>query len=139
MNTLKLSLRMKLSDFIDTEYESQIETKLQYISENVQPILLYLWYDPEEHDITSKMKSFTKRWTGNASYKTVIRPTVIHSMREFIWFDIVDIIHQHSCGNYRFQYIYNNISEIMTGIKDFSDAAKFCLSPKPTKKQKRND
>ena len=39
----------------------------------------------------------------------------------------------------RFQYVYDKKEQIFEGLKQFHSTAKFCLSDKPTKKQKRND
>ena len=39
----------------------------------------------------------------------------------------------------RFQCIYNREEQILDGLNEFYNCAKFCTSEKPPKRQKRND
>ena len=58
---------------------------------------------------------------------------------DFIWYDITkkdDINHEQQI---RFQYVFSNQKQIFEALNNFHSTAKFCLSDKPTKKQKRND
>ena len=52
---IKLSVRLKLSDFIGTEREKEVMNKISSIWEDLEfPFILYLWYE-EDKDVSTKL------------------------------------------------------------------------------------
>ncbi len=140
---VKLSVRLKLSDFIGTEKEEDVMNKISSIWDDLHfPFMLYLWYEEDKdisHDI---LKKFIKKWEGSLHYKTKIKPANTQTYNEFTWFNIVNSWDADPKHNFRFQYIYaeNDVDDLLNGLEEFYKAAKFSISPKPPKKvQKRND
>ena len=136
--TSKISLRLKLTDFINTEIESEIMEKIDKTHNDLNiAVLLYLWFEDGEID-TVDLKKFLMRWEKNLSFKTVIKQDSIMKSDEFIWFDVVPTGLPHT-SNKRFEFTYTNNKNIITGLQHFYDISKFTTSEKPIKKQKRND
>ena len=136
--TTKLSLRLKLSDFINTEIESKIMEKINHTHNELRvAVLLYLWFEDDE--ITNEaLKDFLMRWEDKLSFKTVVTQGSEIKPNDFIWFDIVPSEARYS-SNKRFEFKYINKEHILYGLEDFYNVAKFTTSEKPVKRQKRND
>ena len=136
--TTKLSLRLKLSDFINTEIESKIMEKINHTHNELRvAVLLYLWFEDDE--ITNEaLKDFLMRWEDKLSFKTVVTQGSEIKPNDFIWFDVIPSGYPFSSRK-RFQFSYINKENILNGLSDFYNVAKFTTSEKPMKKQKRND
>jgi hypothetical protein len=134
----KVSLRLKLSDFINTDIEQEVIKKINNVHTGLQiTVLLYLWF--EEDEINSKdLKEFLMKWEDTLSFKTVVKRGHDISFSEFIWFDIVPVNIPTSSRN-RFRYQYVSYNKILDGLQEFYNVAKFTTSDKPEKRQKRND
>ena len=134
----KLSLRLKLSDFINTEFEPTIMEKINRIHNELHiAVLLHLWFDDDE--ITNEtLKDFLMRWEDKLSFKTIVKQGSSIRMSDFIWFDIVPPGTSYNSRK-RFQFGYTKKEHILRGLDDFYNVAKFTTSEKPVKKQKRND
>ena len=134
----KVSLRLKLSDFINTDIEQEVIKKINNVHNELHTtVLLYLWF--EEDEINSKdLKEFLMKWEDKLSFKTVVKRGHDISFSEFVWFDIVPVNILHSPRN-RFRYQYVSHNKVLDGLQEFYNVAKFTISDKPAKKQKRND
>jgi hypothetical protein len=134
----KVSLRLKLSDFINTDIEQEVIKKINNVHNELHiTVLLYLWF--EEDEINSKdLKEFLMKWEDTLSFKTVVKSGHDISFSEFIWFDIVPANIPTSSRN-RFRYQYVSYNKILDGLQEFYNVTKFTTSEKPTKRQKRND
>ena len=134
----KVSLRLKLSDFINTDIEQEVIKKINNIHKELHTtILLYLWF--EDGEINSKdLKEFLMKWEDKLSFKTIVKQGFYINTSEFIWFDIIPI-NTPSSPYKRFQYQYSDSNKILDGLQEFYNVAKFTTSDKPAKKQKRND
>ena len=134
----KVSLRLKLSDFINTDIEQEVIKKINNVHNELHiTVLLYLWF--EEDEINSKdLKEFLMKWEDTLSFKTVVKRGHDISFSEFIWFDIVPVNIPTSSRN-RFRYQYVSYNKILDGLQEFYNVAKFTTSDKPEKRQKRND
>ena len=135
----KISLRLKLSDFINTDKEETFMNKINQIhSELHVTVLLYLWF--EEDEITSKdLKDFLMRWEDKLSFKTVVKQGHKLQVNDYIFFDIIPINVSDSDISKRFTYKYKDVNMILNGLKEFYNVTKFTTSEKPIKRQKRND
>ena len=137
----KLSVRLKLSDFIEN-FEEIVISRINKIYKDLnRPFVLYLWYDNEEVS-PQQLKSFMLDWEASLNWKTIIRKGNTVKINEGIWYNISPV-GEESEGQVRFQYSYPpewKILGVMKGLDNFYECAKFCTSPKPPKrKQKRND
>jgi hypothetical protein len=127
----KISLRMKLNDFINKKVEDDILKGLAEITQISHGIVsLILWFDEKDSDINLK--------------ETIVAKSKIKES-DFVWFDMRSYNDEHEIpNNWRFQYKYGAPSQIIDGLKTFSDAITF-FKNKPAKenkierKQKRND
>ena len=135
---MKLSLRMDLSDFINQPYEKNIISKLEEINKDDIKYYLTLWYRDGKIS-PDDINKFLVKYEKNLHLKTkIVVDNKLHK-NDFIWFDITrreDVNHKQQI---RFQYVYDDKKQLFEGLNQFHKAAKFCLSDKPTKKQKRND
>ena len=146
-NTLRnMNVRLKLSDFINTEYESTIMDKISEVHQKLKiPFSLKLWFD---NDIKpGELKVFLKKYEEGLEYKTAISTTDKLKPNEFVWFDITPKSYPHSVDNSRYGYAYpaGNCEGILLGLDEFYNVASFTVKPKPQRqhqperKQKRND
>ena len=133
--TRVIKLRLKLSDFIDTDLESMIMERIKAIENDLNiKIILYFWIGDEDVNL----KEFYERWKDNLSIKTIIKNNSSLKANEFIYFDIAphDIDYN---SNVRFQTKYKFIEEIPMLLNSFYDVTKFTTAEKNKKPQKRND
>ena len=135
---MKLSLRMDLGSFINTDIEEEVLDKLESIHKDDIKYYLTLWY--RDGSITSEdINKFLRKYENKLHLKTKIVVDNKLKPNDFIWYDITkkdDINHEQQI---RFQYVFSNQKQIFEALNNFHSTAKFCLSDKPTKKQKRND
>ena len=136
--SLSLSLRLKLSDFINTDIEQEIMENINSANNELGAIVsLHLWF--EEDEISSKdLKEFLMKWEDKLSFKTVIKQSSNIRPNDFVWFDIIPTNEQNSSRK-RFSYHYNTRNKILEGLREFYNVTKFTTSEKPVRKQKRND
>ena len=131
-----IRVRIKLSDFIDTEYEDDVMNSISKVHSDLQSlILLHLWYN-EGDDV--KLKNFLMRWEDKLHFKTVVKEGKGVTSDEFIFFDILPTEEKHEVWS-RFTYQYVDKKNIVDGLKELYDCVKFIISDKPNKRQKRND
>ena len=135
----KVSLRLKLSDFINTNIEENVMNRINQIHSELHVIVsLYLWF--EEDEITSKdLKDFLMRWEDKLTFKTVVKQGHKLQINDYIFFDIIPINISDSDISKRFTYKYKDVNMILNGLKEFYNVTKFTTSDKPMKRQKRND
>jgi len=130
-----IKLRLKLSDFIDTDLEKIIMERIKAIENDLQiRIILYFWLGDENIDL----KSFYERWKENLSIKTIIKNDSSLKANEFIYFDIAPHDIEYN-SNVRFQSKYKFVEEIPMLLHGFHEVTKFTTSEKNKKPQKRND
>lgn len=141
---LRMSLRIKLTEFIDTEYEAEIVELINtYYSKLKYPFKLKLWYEKEELD-QEKVIQFIKRWepSWEDKYKTIFKSNSSQGIDDLTWFNIVPRLDATTAYKYTFEYIQKDgdIQSLIRGINEFYNTALFVTSPKPPKRiQKRND
>ena len=131
-----MRVRLKLSDFIDTEYEDGVMESISKVHSELQSlILLHLWYDEGDN---IKLKNFLMKWEDKLHFKTIVKEGTEVTSDEFIFFDILPKEEKQANWS-RFTYQYKNKKSIVNGLKELYDCVKFITSDKPTKRQKRND
>ncbi len=134
----KISLRLKLSDFINTDIEQEVMNKINDAHTEFRiTVLLYLWF--EEGELTNKaLKDFLMRWEDKLTFKTVVKQGHKLMLNDYIFFDIIPVGTPDNISK-RFSYNYINTDKILDGLQEFYNVVKFTTSDKPTKRQKRND
>ena len=142
----RMNVRLKLSDFINTEYESIIMSKLTEIHSKLKVIFsLRLWFNDDIK--AGELKVFLKKYEEGLEYKTVVTTTDKVKPNDFIWFDITPKSYPYLVDNSRNGYSYpaGNPEGILLGLDEFYNVASFTVKPKPQRqhpperKQKRND
>tara|TARA_R100001369_G_scaffold7471_4_gene18666 strand:+ start:2444 stop:2887 length:444 start_codon:yes stop_codon:yes gene_type:complete len=141
-------LRLKLSDFLGTDYESDILKKLRDINNegHFPPFEIYLWYDREndKNIDLSRLKDFIVEWESKGDFKskTIIVPEFFDRPRDFIWYDIIpnEVANNNFIQYSRFRWNYSDPKTgILQGLDEFIKTFEFTIADKLPKKQKRND
>ena len=144
--SVSMNIRLKLSDFINTEYESIIMNKLSEIHSKLNATFyLRLWFNDDIK--AGELKVFLKKYEEGLEYKTIISTTDKLTPNEFVWFEIINKSCFSQAKNWSYAYCYpdENLEGILIGLDKFYDVASFTVKPKPQKqhsherKQKRND
>jgi hypothetical protein len=135
----KVSLRLKLSDFINTDIEEKVMNIVNHAHTELSvTVLLYLWF--EEGELTNKgLKDFLMRWEDKLTFKTVVKQGHQLQFNDYIFFDIIPTNVSSDNVSKRFTYKYKGANNILDGLKEFYKVTKFITSEKPVKRQKRND
>ena len=118
----KVTLRMKLSEFINTEYEEFI---MEYIDtcHKRQPFFLHFWCNENEIDVDT-INKFADTNKDKLHIRTVIKSTPELKANDFIWFDIIP--HNIENSTYkRFSYSYTDKIQILNGLDEFYKVTKF--------------
>ena len=133
-----IRVRMKLSDFINTDKENEIMEMINKTHSDLSTtILLHLWYENDE--ISSiDLKEFLLRWEDKLHFRTVVKNTSNVEQYEFVFFDIIPISVPKN-KKYRFAYTYTNTDKIIDGLNELYACIKFIKLDRPSKRQKRND
>lgn len=128
---------MKLSDFINTDYEQVIMERYSEVSGKYNVAsMLYLWFD--EDDQVDNLKEFITRWENGLSLQTKIMNSSSLSHNDWLFFDIRPLGLKRD-GNSRFSYEYSTSKQIVKGLDELDKILKFITEDVPTKHQKRND
>ena len=128
---------MKLSDFINTDYEQVIMERYSEVSGKYNVAsMLYLWF--EEDDQVDNLKEFITRWENGLSLQTKIMNSSSLSHNDWLFFDIRPLGLKRD-GNSRFSYEYSTSKQIVKGLDELDKILKFITEDVPTKHQKRND
>ena len=140
-------LRLKLSDFLGTDYETEVLDKLREINnlDFMPPFEIYLWYDRDNDKVDlSRLKDFIVKWeeTGEFRSKTIIVPEFFDRPRDFIWYDIIprEVSDNNFIQYSRFQWRYSEPKTgILDGLDEYIKTFKFTIADRLPRKQKRND
>ena len=133
-----IRVRMKLSDFINTDNEKEIMEMINKTHSDLSTtILLHLWYENDEISSTD-LKDFLLRWENILHFRTIVKNNSNVEQYEFVFFDIIPISVPKN-KKYRFSYTYINTNKIIDGLNELYACLKFINLDKPTKRQKRND
>ena len=128
---------MKLSDFINSDYEESIMKKYSEINSKYNVAsMLYLWF--EEDDQVDNLKEFITRWENGLSLQTKILSSSFIGHNDWLFFDIRPLGLKRD-GNSRFSYEYSTSKQIVKGLDELDKILKFITEDIPTKPQKRND
>ena len=133
-----IRLRMKLSDFINTDNEKKIMEMIDKTHTDLRTtILLHLWYENDEITSTD-LKNFLIRWEDELHFRTIVKQTSNTEPYEFVFFDIIPI-NAPLNSRYRFAYTYTSNDKIKDGLTELYNCLKFIKLVRPPKRQKRND
>ena len=133
MNVVRL--RLKMTDFLDTEIESWVINRINEIYK-INQFKLHLWYENDE--VTPHNKRIYQEVRKKLHFKTTIKSSKEIERNEFVWYDIIDEKDKEVQSRTRFTYV----GDVVNGLNQFEETLRFCLKPKsetPIRKQKRND
>tara|TARA_B100001564_G_C20560988_1_gene633712 strand:+ start:150 stop:566 length:417 start_codon:yes stop_codon:yes gene_type:complete len=138
MNSLGtvVRLRLKMTEFFDTEIESWVINRINEIYK-LNQFKLHLWYENDEIS-PAQIKKFIKKYEKELHFKTTIKPSKEISRNEFVWYDIIPDKDVEHANLTRFTFV----GDIIGGLNQFEKTISFCMKPKsdiPIRKQKRND
>ncbi len=129
---------MNLSHFLNESFEEKIIEKLGDIHKDSIKYYLTLWYEDGALK-PADIKKFIEKYENRLHFKTNIVVGSQLKSNDFIWFDIIDKNSISNTNRLRFQYVYNKKEDILNGLNEYHNCAKFCTTDKPPKRQKRND
>ena len=140
-------LRLKLSDFLGTDYETEVLDKLREINnlDFMPPFEIYLWYDRDNDKVElNRLKDFIVDWESKGDFKskTIIVPEFFDRPVDFIWYDIIprEVSDNNFIQYSRFQWRYSEPkSGILDGLDEYIKTFKFTIADRLPRKQKRND
>jgi len=150
------SLRIKVTDFLATEYEQDVFQELMKIKQLPDMagvgFPLYFWYDRESEAVDlNTLEPFIKYWksSGEHATKLIIYPELFDTQNDFIWYDIQPRNSINYLSNptlsylqyYRFACVYDDPKTgILEGLRDFYEKYSFVNSndSSETKKLKQN-
>ena len=140
-------LRLKLSDFLGTDYEKEVLDKLREINNKdyMPPFEIYLWYnrDTDKVDL-NRLKDFIVDWESKGDFKsrTIIVPEFFDRPVDFIWYDIIprEVSDNNFIQYSRFQWRYSEPKTgILDGLDEYIKTFEFIIADKLPRNQKRND
>ena len=140
-------LRLKLSDFLGTDYETEVLDRLREINnlDFMPPFEIYLWYDRDNDKVElNRMKDFIVDWESKGDFKskTIIVPEFFDRPVDFIWYDIIprEVSDNNFIQYSRFQWRYSEPKTgILDGLDEYIKTFKFTIADRLPRKQKRND
>ena len=140
-------LRLKLSDFLGTEYEKEVLDRLREINnlDFMPPFEIYLWYDRDNDKVElSRLKDFIVDWESKGDFKskTIIVPEFFDRPVDFIWYDVIPrkMYDEHYIQYSRFSWVYSDPKTgILEGLDEYIKTFKFTIADRLPRKQKRND
>ena len=140
-------LRLKLSDFLGTEYETEVLDRLREINnlDFMPPFEIYLWYDRDNDKVElSRLKDFIVDWESKGDFKskTIIVPEFFDRPVDFIWYDVIPrkMYDEHYIQYSRFSWVYSDPKTgILEGLDEYIKTFKFTIADRLPRKQKRND
>ena len=139
-------LRLKLSDFLGTDYETEVLDKLREINnlDFMPPFEIYLWYDRDNDKVElNRLKDFIVDWESKGDFKskTIIVPEFFDRPVDFIWYDIIprEVSDNNFIQYSRFQWRYSEPKTgILDGLDEYIKTFKFTIADRLPRKQKRN-
>ena len=140
-------LRLKLSDFLGTDYETEVLDRLREINnlDFMPPFEIYLWYDRDNDKVElNRLKDFIVDWESRGDFKskTIIVPEFFDRPVDFIWYDIIprEVSDSNFIQYSRFQWRYSEPKTgILDGLDEYIKTFKFTIADRLPRKQKRND
>ena len=139
----RFSLKIKLSDFIDTSDETYLLESLEKVKDKFMvPVVLKLWFVEDElqdkrvKKFLSTNKELLSCYNTNIYYNEALFCKSIggEGMRESDgWFTVVNEIVYLEEGhtNSRFNYVYSNEAPIWTCVHAFLDTVNFHAKERP--------
>ena len=140
-------LRLKLSDFLGTDYETEVLDRLREINnlDFMPPFEIYLWYDRDNDKVElNRLKDFIVDWESKGDFKskTIIVPEFFDRPVDFIWYDIIprEVSDNNFIQYSRFQWRYSEPKTgILDGLDEYIKTFKFTIAHRLPRIQKRND
>jgi len=119
----KKILRLKLTDFINTNIEDSVIHFLHLMKESTPTFVVHCWYKKEEMDSASLFE-FKQKYL---EYLDIIEMSfdVFGSNEEAVWYDIINAKDDGIMSHYKFKAVYENTDDIINCIIEFNNVIKF--------------
>jgi hypothetical protein len=120
---LKKTVRLKITDFIESPIEDSVMSFLQMIGKDSPTFNVMLWYERNSMD-TKSLLSFRKKY-HDAIEELEIDITEIVGVEKSVWYDIVNTGDQERLQHYKFRSVYETTDDIINCIMEFNSMIKF--------------
>ena len=120
---IKKIVRLKLTDFIDTNIEDNVIDFLHMIKEATPTFVVHCWY--EKSDMKPKdVTAFTQKYYDRLELiEMSFYPLV--SYETSVWYDIINVKDAALLSHYKFRSTYESNNEIINCILEFNNVIKF--------------
>ena len=119
----KKILRMKLTDFINTELEDNIMSFLHMIKESTPTFIVSCWYEPYEIN-NIQLNEFKGKYLQSIELLEMSFCT-LNSYETAVWYDIIGINDVERLSHFKFRSTYQSTNEIINCVLEFNGVIKF--------------
>ena len=119
----KKILRLKLTDFINTEIEDTIINYLEMIKTGNPTFVVHCWYENLEIDNT-KLINFKNKYLAPIELIEMSFYS-LNSYETAVWYDIIGIKDIERLSHFKFRSTYTNENEMINCILEFNGVIKF--------------
>lgn len=119
----KKTVRLKLTDFLNSEVEDTIISFLQMIEKETPTFKILFWYDKNEISGDSLLK-FRKKYKDEIE-KLEIDIVQRSAFNESVWYDIIKNEDSEKINNFKFRSTYTDMDNIIDCIMEFNSMIKF--------------
>jgi len=119
----KKIVRLKLTDFINSEVEDTVMSFLQMIEKETPTFKILFWYDKNgiSGDALLKFRKKYKDEIGTLELDIV----QLCAFNSSVWYDIIKVEDSEKIDNFKFRSTYSNINNIVECIMEFNSMIKF--------------
>ena len=138
-------LRINLSHFIGKSYEKEVMNKINEVSQKYPGFNVRLFYT-EEDNLTSKLKSFAKKYHEKVNFSIRISATEYQQINDVAWYQILTESDYNKfkedlpySGRWFWRIKKVDKENLLKALNHFESLLTYIKEPKIMKKQKRND
>lgn len=131
-------VRLKLSDFLDTEREKDVMYFLKFIFQSIdsKKLHLHLWYYSNE--ISNKELTDFKKAYSVFLKKNDVQIYEMKGKPIFVWYEIINQYDSDKVIENKFKYVYMSLDGIITAIADFNSFYKSSITYKQALQPQKN-
>lgn len=122
-HVIKKILRMKLTDFMNTDIEDMVFYFLNTIKSEIPNFIVHCWYN--QNEITDLQLSEFKNKYIDSINKLEMTFYIIYRHEYSVWYDIINKKDSENLNHYKFRSIYETPDQLITSIIEFNNVIKF--------------
>lgn len=119
----KKIIRLKLTDFLNSDVEDTIISFLQMIKKDTPTFKILLWHSKNEISSESLL-DFRKKYKDEIE-SLELEIVQLSSFNESVWYDIIGIEDVEKIQNFKFRSTYTERNNIIDCIMEFNSMIKF--------------